>query len=106
MACDWPMERVDRARTEGETEGFIKLVHKKNGTVLGATVVASQAGEMIHEWIVAMESGLKLKDLANAIHVYPTYSMANMQAAAHIRVEQVLSGVLGRIMRGFSRLKR
>lgn len=106
MTCDWPMERVDRAHTEGEADGFIKLVHRKNGTVLGATVVASQGGEMVHEWIVAMENGLKLSDLTNAIHVYPTYSMANMQVATHIRVEQVLSGALGRILRGLSRFKR
>lgn len=32
MTCQWPMERVDRARAEGDTTGFIKLVHKKDGT--------------------------------------------------------------------------
>jgi hypothetical protein len=53
---------------------------------------------MIHEWfgdIVALDHGLKVGDLANAIHVYPTYSMAGMQAAAAIRVEQLLSGTSG-----------
>jgi pyruvate/2-oxoglutarate dehydrogenase complex dihydrolipoamide dehydrogenase (E3) component len=105
MTCWWPMETVDRARAEGDTAGFIKLVHKKDGTLLGATIVARRAGEMIHEWIVALDRGLKVGDLANAIHVYPTYSTASMQAAA-IRVEQLLSGTSGRIVRGLARLMR
>ena len=65
--CDWPMARVDRARTEGDTDGFIKLVHKQNGTLLGATIVAARAGEMIHEWIVAL-------DAASRWMTYPTPS--------------------------------
>ncbi len=106
MTCQWPMEKVDRARAEGDTAGFIKLVHKKDGTLLGATVVAGRAGEMIHEWIVALDRGLKVGDLANAIHVYPTYSTASMQAAAAIRVSQLLSGTSGRVVRGMARLMR
>ena len=101
-----PMERVDRARAEGDTAGFIKLVHKKDGTLLGATIVAGRAGEMIHEWIVALDRGLKVSDLADAIHVYPTYSTANWQAAAAFRVEQLLSGTSGRVIRGLARLMR
>jgi pyruvate/2-oxoglutarate dehydrogenase complex dihydrolipoamide dehydrogenase (E3) component len=106
MTCEWPMEKVDRARTEGDTAGFIKLVHKKDGTLLGATIVAGRAGEMIHEWIVALDRGLKVGDLANAIHVYPTYSTANWQAATAIRLEQLLSGTSGRVIRGLARLVR
>ena len=106
MTCHWPMKQVDRARAEGDTAGFIKLVHKKDGTLLGATVVAGRAGEMIHEWIVALGRGLKVGDLADAIHIYPTYSTASMQAAAAIRVEQLLSGTSGRVIRGLARLVR
>ena len=106
MTCEWPMELVDRARTEGDTAGFIKLIHKKDGTLLGATIVAGRAGEMVHEWILALDRGLKVGDLANSIHVYPTYSMAGMQAAAEIRVAQLLSGTSGRVIRGMARLMR
>jgi pyruvate/2-oxoglutarate dehydrogenase complex dihydrolipoamide dehydrogenase (E3) component len=102
----WPMEQVDRARAEGDTAGFIKLVHKKDGTLLGTTIVAGRAGEMIHEWIAALDRGLKVGDLANVIHVYPTYSTASWQAAAAIRVEQLLSGTSGRIVRGLARIMR
>ncbi len=106
MICEWPMERVDRARAEGDTAGFVKLVHKQDGTLLGTTIVAGRGGEMIHEWIVALDRGLKVGDLANAIHVYPTYSTASMQAAAAVRVEQLLSGTSGRVVRGLARLMR
>jgi pyruvate/2-oxoglutarate dehydrogenase complex dihydrolipoamide dehydrogenase (E3) component len=106
MVCEWPMAQVDRARAEGDTAGFIKLVHKQDGTLLGATAVARRAGEMIHEWIVALDQGLKVGELAGAIHVYPTYSMAGMQASVEIRLAKLLGGQTGRIMRGLARLKR
>jgi len=104
--CDWPMDRVDRARAEGDTAGFMKLVHKKDGTLLGATIVARRAGEMIHEWVLALDRGLKVSEFGDVIHVYPTYSTAIMQAAAHIRVEQLLAGASGRVIRSLARLMR
>jgi pyruvate/2-oxoglutarate dehydrogenase complex dihydrolipoamide dehydrogenase (E3) component len=103
---EWPMEHVDRARAEGDTAGFMKLVCGKDGKLLGTTIVAGRAGEMIHECIVVMDRGLKVDALANVIHVYPTYSTAIMQAAAVIRVEQLLSGTSGRVIRGLARLIR
>jgi pyruvate/2-oxoglutarate dehydrogenase complex dihydrolipoamide dehydrogenase (E3) component len=106
MTCDWPMSRVDRARTDGDTAGFIKLVHKKEGTLLGATIVAGRAGEMIHEWIVALHEGIKVGDLSNAIHVYPSYSVAGQQAAAAIRIDRLLNGISGRVVRGIAHLMR
>jgi pyruvate/2-oxoglutarate dehydrogenase complex dihydrolipoamide dehydrogenase (E3) component len=104
--CEWPMARVDRARVEGETAGFIKLVHKEDGTLLGAMVVAERAGEMIHEWIVALEHGMKVGDLAGIIHVYPTYSTASMQVAADLRVNKLLKGISGQIIRRLARFIR
>ncbi|MFQ5596170.1 MAG: dihydrolipoyl dehydrogenase family protein [Anaerolineae bacterium] len=106
MICEWPMAQVDRAVAEGDTAGFIKLVHKPDGTLLGATIVAGRAGEMIHEWVVALERGLKVGDMAGIIHVYPTYSTGAMQAAAAIRVANLLSGTSGRVIRGLGRLVR
>jgi pyruvate/2-oxoglutarate dehydrogenase complex dihydrolipoamide dehydrogenase (E3) component len=84
----------------------VKIVHKKDGSVLGATIVAARAGEMIHEWAIALAHGLKVGDIAEVIHVYPTYSMANMQAAADIRVSRLLSGTSGRLIRSLTHLIR
>ena len=104
--CHWPMGEVDRAIAENDTSGFIKLVHRPNGRILGVTIVAGRAGEMIAEWSLAIDQGLKLRHLAESIHVYPTYSMATMQIAAKLRVDQVLSGNYGRLVRGLTRLAR
>ena len=63
---------VDRAILDGETEGFLK-VHLKKGTdkILGATLVARHAGEMISEITLAMVGGVGLSTVARAIHPYP-----------------------------------
>ena len=103
---NWPMARVDRALTDGASAGFIKLVHQPNGKLLGATVVSQRAGEMIHEWTLALDQGRKVGDLADSIHVYPTYSMANMQVSSQLRVSGLLSGASGRIIRKLVRLMR
>lgn len=106
VVCNWPLEQVDRALTDGDDIGFVKLIHRPNGTILGATIAAPRAGEMIQEWSLAIDLGLKIGTLANSIHVYPTYATASMQAAAHIRVQQLLTGTSGRVMRGMARLAR
>lgn len=76
------LAEVDRAVVDGEDEGFVK-VHVKRGSdkLLGATIVARHAGEMINEVSLAMTQGLGLKALANVIHPYPTQAEALKQTA-------------------------
>jgi pyruvate/2-oxoglutarate dehydrogenase complex dihydrolipoamide dehydrogenase (E3) component len=104
--CEWPMAHVDRARADAEETGFIKLILKQDNTLLGATIVAARAGEMIHEWIMGLEHGLKADWLSSTMHVYPTYSMSSMQAAYDIRMEKLLKGTSGHVVRGLLRLMR
>jgi pyruvate/2-oxoglutarate dehydrogenase complex dihydrolipoamide dehydrogenase (E3) component len=81
------MHDVDRAIADGEQEGFVKI-HVKEGTdkILGATIVARHAGEMINEITLAIVAGLGLRTLANVIHAYPTQADAIKKAAdAYIR---------------------
>jgi len=68
---------VDRAILEGDDEGFVK-VHTKKGTdkILGATIVASNAGDMISEITLAMTHGLGLSKIGSTIHPYPTQAEA------------------------------
>jgi pyruvate/2-oxoglutarate dehydrogenase complex dihydrolipoamide dehydrogenase (E3) component len=74
------LKDVDRAVVDGETEGFVKvLAQKGGGRVLGATVVARHAGEMIGELTLAVKHGLKLGALADVIHPYPTQAEAVRQ---------------------------
>jgi len=71
------LDDVDRAILDGETEGFVK-VHLRKGTdqILGATVVAAHAGDIISEFTLAMRNGIGLKGIANTIHPYPTQAEA------------------------------
>jgi pyruvate/2-oxoglutarate dehydrogenase complex dihydrolipoamide dehydrogenase (E3) component len=67
------LSEVDRAILEGEDDGFVR-VHVKKGTdtIVGATIVATNAGDMISEITLAMTHGLGLKKIASTIHPYPT----------------------------------
>ena len=71
----FPLNEVDRAILDGEDEGFAR-VHVKKGTdqIVGATIVAAHAGDMINEYTVAMKGGLGLSTIASTIHPYPTQS--------------------------------
>jgi pyruvate/2-oxoglutarate dehydrogenase complex dihydrolipoamide dehydrogenase (E3) component len=76
------MHEVDRAITDGEEEGFVKInVREGTDEILGATVVASHAGEMICEISLAMASGMGLGALAHVNHPYPTQAQAIKMAA-------------------------
>lgn len=91
------MGRVDRAVCENDRDGFIKVVYKKDGRLLGATIVAERAGEAITEFTLALYHSLKLADLAAAIHVYPTYSAGAQQLAAQVATNNFLDSWLGRV---------
>lgn len=72
-----PMHDVDRAIADGDTEGFVKVLTKKGSdTILGATIVASHAGDLITQITLAMKNELGLGDIAATIHPYPTQAEA------------------------------
>lgn len=76
------LDDVDRAIADGETDGFVKVITKQGSDkILGATIVASHAGEMISEISVAMTNGLGLGAIANTIHPYPTQAEAIRRVA-------------------------
>ena len=78
---------VDRAVTDGETDGFLKvLLLRGSDRILGATLVARHAGEVISEITTAMVAGVGLKRLAEVIHPYPTQAeVIRMAADAYFR---------------------
>lgn len=87
-----PMARVDRARIEGATDGFVKLVTARRrllgriggGELVGAQVVGPRAGELIHELALAMRTRAFAGRLAQTIHAYPSMSLALQQAASQL----------------------
>jgi pyruvate/2-oxoglutarate dehydrogenase complex dihydrolipoamide dehydrogenase (E3) component len=76
------MKDTDRARIDGDTEGFVK-VHVRKGTdrIVGATIVARRAGEMVGELTLAMVAGIGLGRLSDVVHPYPTYGEAIRRVA-------------------------
>ena len=76
------MHDVDRSVTDGEEDGFVKIyVRQGTDRILGATVVARHAGEMINGLTVAISSGIGLRAFARVMHSYPTQADAIKLAA-------------------------
>lgn len=85
-----PFEENDRAQTEGETEGFAKII--LNGKkIVGAHIIGLRAGELIHEFVLAMKLNLALDDLNKAIHVYPTLSKITQAVGTEKTLENLRS---------------
>ncbi len=76
-----PLSMNDRAQAERRTEGFVRIVLGTRGRILGATIVAPHAGEMIGLWALAISSGAKIGAVAGLVLPYPTLSEASKRAA-------------------------
>ena len=101
-----PLTEVDRTLLDGETEGFARI-HLRKGTdrILGATIVARHAGEMINEISLAMTSGLGLLAIGKTIHPYPTQAEAIKKLAdAYNRTR--LTPLLKKILRSWLKWQR
>ncbi len=77
----WPFADNDRAQAERRTEGFIKAITKKDGTILGVTIVGAEAGELLQLWIVAMAKDMHIGDLTSLVLPYPTLSEISKRVA-------------------------
>ena len=77
----FPFSANGRARTSGETEGFVKIIRDaKYGEILGAHIVGAHATELIHELVVARENEFTVEEVELAIHAHPTLSEAVAEA--------------------------
>ena len=85
-----PLAEVDRARTDGETEGFVRVRVKAGGdTLLGATIVAPHAGDVISQVTQAMTAGTGLGRIGETIFPYPTVAEALRKAADSLNRERL-----------------
>ncbi|PZS32233.1 MAG: oxidoreductase [Pseudonocardiales bacterium] len=74
-------DHVDRAIAEDDTHGITRLVTDRRGRLVGATIVGPRAGESLAELVLAARHGLRARDLAAAMHAYPTYGDGVWKAA-------------------------
>jgi pyruvate/2-oxoglutarate dehydrogenase complex dihydrolipoamide dehydrogenase (E3) component/uncharacterized membrane protein YdjX (TVP38/TMEM64 family) len=78
----YDLGHLDRAVAEGARKGFVKLlVEPRKDRILGATIVAFGAGEMLAEYVLTMKHGIGLNKILGTIHAYPTMTEANKYAA-------------------------
>jgi pyruvate/2-oxoglutarate dehydrogenase complex dihydrolipoamide dehydrogenase (E3) component len=98
------LEKVDRAVLDGQETGFLRVHHERSGRILGATLVAEHAGEMIGEIALAMTAGIGLGKIGSTIHPYPTQGEVFRKAADAWRRTRLTPGAkraLGRFFRIF-----
>jgi pyruvate/2-oxoglutarate dehydrogenase complex dihydrolipoamide dehydrogenase (E3) component len=94
------LAEIDRAVLDGETDGFVKVhVRKGSDKIVGATIVASHAGEMISELTTAIAAGVGLGKIADVIHPYPTQADAIRRAGGlynRTRLTPFVAGLMKR----------
>lgn len=82
----YPLDDLDRAIVEGETDGFVKvLTEPGRDRILGVTIVGAHAGELLAEYVLAMRHRIGLNKILSTIHPYPTWVEANKYAAGRWR---------------------
>ena len=90
---------VDRAVAEGETHGLSKVIATRwTGKILGVHLVGANAGEVVHEYVLAMQQGIPLRKLSGMIHVYPTHSSSTWRVAGKWFSESTLIQTLRRLL--------
>lgn len=97
-----PFNEVDRAITDGETTGMVKLVTTARGKILGGHILGHGAGSLIGEITLAMKHGISAQALGNTMHPYPTYPEAIKQAAEQYTKSR-FTGVIQRVVNWYVR---
>jgi pyruvate/2-oxoglutarate dehydrogenase complex dihydrolipoamide dehydrogenase (E3) component len=79
-----PLNMIARSNTSDFRDGFVKLIARKDGVLIGATVVAPHAGEIIHELTLAIKYGMTAQQLASTPHAFLSWSEAVRVAATRL----------------------
>jgi len=99
----WRFAENDRAQTERETEGMVKVVTGKSGRVLGASILGAGAGDLILPWALAISQKLKIGAMANLVVPYPTRGEASKRAAGSYYTAALFSARTRRLVRLLAR---
>lgn len=94
----------DRARTEREVDGLVKVITSSHGRILGAGIVGAGAGELIQTWVLAIGRGLPISAVATMIAPYPTRGEASKRAAGEFFAPKLFGQGTRRLVRLLARL--
>ncbi|BBO76372.1 mercuric reductase [Desulfosarcina widdelii] len=95
----------DRGRAEGEVEGRIKLILDRKEKPLGVQILGPRAGDLIAEWVAALNGGVKMSSLASAIHPYPTLGEISKRVAGSVFAPKIFSEKIQKGLKFFFNLK-
>lgn len=87
----YDLSQLDRVKTHFDEGGFVKLVLDKHGRVLGCTILAERAGELISEILIMKHFKLKFKKIANVVHPYPSYAEVFNKMGKQVLVENLFN---------------
>ncbi|MGC2524935.1 MAG: dihydrolipoamide dehydrogenase, partial [Stellaceae bacterium] len=99
----WPFAENDRAHTERDTAGLVKIVTRRDGRIVGASILGAGAGDLILPWALAIAQKLKIGAVANLIVPYPTRGEAGKRAAGSFYTPMLFSPRTRRIVRFLAR---
>ena len=91
----------DRALAEGEPGGFIKILINRRGVPVGAQIVGYHAGDLIHEWVAAINGRVSLSTLAQAIHAYPTMAEISKTASGNYLAPRIFNDSMRKTLKIF-----
>jgi pyruvate/2-oxoglutarate dehydrogenase complex dihydrolipoamide dehydrogenase (E3) component len=100
----WKLSENDRAQTERTTEGMVKAITDRRGRILGASIVAPHAGELIQPWCLAIARRLKISTMAGFVPPYPTLGEASKRAAGSYFTDTLFGPRTRWLVRQLSRL--
>ncbi len=95
----------DRGLAEGQTEGLIKLILDKKEKPLGVQILGPRAGDLIAEWVAALNGGVKLSTMASAIHPYPTLAEISKRVTGSVFSPKIFSEKVQKGLKLFFNLK-
>jgi pyruvate/2-oxoglutarate dehydrogenase complex dihydrolipoamide dehydrogenase (E3) component len=95
----------DRGLAEGQTDGRIKLILDKKQKPLGVQILGPRAGDLIAEWVAALNGGVKLSTMASAIHPYPTLGEISKRVTGSVFAPKIFSEKVQKGLKFFFNLK-
>jgi pyruvate/2-oxoglutarate dehydrogenase complex dihydrolipoamide dehydrogenase (E3) component len=101
---EWQYEENDRAQADLATQGFIKVVTRSNGRILGVSIAGAHAGEVIQPWLLAMSKKMKMSDMTGYIAPYPTYGEVNKRVAGQFFTASLFGPRVRAIVRRIQKL--